>query len=104
MRIFLNRAAVLRLLGGLLMAWNEQGSIGHRYLQKEASWQWKEQQQQKNLASALPPGMEVVVRVASAARQDQAANHQKYPDLSPLSRLVIGDADADASPHLWDLA
>jgi putative transposase len=43
-RIFPNRESALRLLGALLMEYDEQWSSGHRYLQMEAYWQWKREQ------------------------------------------------------------
>jgi putative transposase len=59
-RIFPNREAAVRLLGALLMEWDEQWSSGTRYLQMDAYWQWKEQQQKQ----AAEAGKEVVAQVA----------------------------------------
>jgi len=61
-RIFPTREAAVRLLGALLMEWDEQWSSGTRYLQMDAYWQWKEQQQHKKHAAEA--GKEVVAQVA----------------------------------------
>ncbi len=41
-RIFPNRASVVRLVGALLMEHDEQWSTGKRYLDMTAYWQWRE--------------------------------------------------------------
>jgi len=46
-RIFPTRDSALRLLGALLMEWDEQWATGKRYLTMDVYWQWKQQQHQK---------------------------------------------------------
>jgi len=60
-----NSQAAVRLLGALLMEWDEQWSSGTRYVQMDAYWQWKEQQQQqKQAVPEAEVGKEVVAQVA----------------------------------------
>ncbi|WP_026964738.1 transposase, partial [Alicyclobacillus pomorum] len=40
-RIFPNRASVLRLLGALLMEMDEKWATGHRYLDMQEYWVWR---------------------------------------------------------------
>jgi transposase-like protein len=42
-RIFPNRDSAIRLIGALLLELDEQWSTGHRYLDLQAYWQWREQ-------------------------------------------------------------
>lgn len=41
-RIFPNRDSAVRLMGALLLELDEQWSTGHRYLEMQAYWQWRE--------------------------------------------------------------
>ena len=43
-RIFPNRASVLRLVGALLLEQHEQWTTGHHYLDMTAYWQWRRDQ------------------------------------------------------------
>jgi putative transposase len=66
-RIFPNRASAVRLLGALLMEWDEQWATGKRYLTMDVYWQWKHQQQlkqQQEQAATQTPEKEVVPHVA----------------------------------------
>jgi transposase-like protein len=51
-RIFPNRASAIRLLGALLMEWDEQWATGKRYLSMDLYWQWKQQNEQAATAAA----------------------------------------------------
>jgi transposase-like protein len=62
-RIFPNRASAVRLLGALLMEWDEQWATGKRYLTMDVYWQWKHQQQQQERAVAQATEKEVVLQV-----------------------------------------
>lgn len=41
-RIFPNRASAIRLMGALLLELDEQWGTGHRYLDMQTYWQWRE--------------------------------------------------------------
>lgn len=43
-RIFPNRDSAIRLIGALLLELDEQRNTGHRYLEMQAYWQWREAQ------------------------------------------------------------
>jgi len=67
-RIFPNRASALRLLGALLLEWDEQWATGKRYLTMDLYWQWKQQQhhneQHQERGAAQAPQKEVVPQIA----------------------------------------
>ena len=63
-RIFPSRASVVRLLGALLMEWDEQWATGKRYLSMDLYWQWKQHQQQKGQAAPAAAETEGVTQVA----------------------------------------
>jgi putative transposase len=42
LRIFPNRASVIRLLGALLLEQDEQWATGHRYFEMTSYWQWRQ--------------------------------------------------------------
>lgn len=47
--IFLNEAAAVRLLGAVLMEWDEAFSTGHRYFEMTDYWLWKQHQPSKTV-------------------------------------------------------
>jgi len=61
-RIFPNRAAAVRLLGALLMEWDEQWATGKRYLDMDLYLQWK--QQQHHPSTTPPEEKEMPMQVA----------------------------------------
>lgn len=63
-RIFPSRASALRLLGALLMEWDEQWATGKRYLSMDLYWQWKRQRPQAELAASATLEKEVGAQVA----------------------------------------
>jgi putative transposase len=44
-RIFPNEHSVVRLIGAVLMEIDEKWSTGHRYLNMETYWRWREEQE-----------------------------------------------------------
>jgi putative transposase len=62
-RIFPNRASVIRLMGALLMEQDEQWSTGHRYLDMRSYWHWR----QMDVLCTIHPGQEVHVPVGGVA-------------------------------------
>ncbi len=54
-RIFPCRNSALRLVGALLMEYEEQWSTGYRYLDMTTYWQWKQQQQQHVAEGGVAP-------------------------------------------------
>jgi putative transposase len=52
-RIFPNRESVIRLLGALHMEIDESWITGHRYLNMDEYWQWKQQQQESGQQTKL---------------------------------------------------
>ncbi len=46
-RIFPNRASVIRLLGALLLEQHEQWTTGHRYFDMAPYWQWRRDQERR---------------------------------------------------------
>ena len=73
-RIFPNRASVIRLLGALLLEQHEQWTTGHRYFDMTPYWQWRRDQEQR-----------VVQRVQTGS-PDQPRSGQ----VSPLSQKGMG--------------
>src|SRR5258708_9748244 len=58
-RIFPNRASVIRLLGALLLEQHEQWATGHRYLDMTTYWHWRHARAQTGasaLATVVPRG------------------------------------------------
>ncbi|MGH3180843.1 MAG: IS256 family transposase [Streptosporangiaceae bacterium] len=53
-RIFPNRASVIRLLGALLMEQDEQWTTGRRYFDMAAYWQWRATPEQEVAAPPTP--------------------------------------------------
>ncbi len=61
-RIFPNRAAAVRLLGALLIEWDEQWATGKRYLDMDLYLQWKQHHDHPSTPS--PEEKEVPMQVA----------------------------------------